>query len=744
MDDDRDVRGKSDPAGPMSMHVNELDLSVRAHNCLRRVQITRVSELVRTTPAELLAIRSMGRKTVREVDRALDAFGLRLGMPADDSEPTYVTEENVVRRFHDKNIGVHDILSMQVDELPFTVRASNCLQREKILCVADLVRKTSAELLAIQNMGVTSVHDIQRTLSIFGLRLGMSSDEVSATLSAHSTDTQDCDAFLDVMNLLARSGVRRAADVTRMTSEDILALPGLGRDALAVLENGLRLWGLYLCPISRENVATFKKRTGAFDTTGGNADIGTERPESVRDELTDTVTRLLEDVRGVSPRGFLAHHGVDGAPRSTLQEIGDAGNLYGFSRPVTRERVRQVLTRTERRLMARSRRARFDLWKTTVETARHRAPASAQIFVSWFGYRAVSNPDRVIEMLRRCANIFKLEFPFDVKTWSEIGSLVVVSGQHVDSLVSRLREAVRGPYVDLAELSGQTGAEADSVARIVAACPQFEFLDDTRRYLWKRPYLPPRNFTITGNAILTSLCKVFSVAARVTSADLALSLPRDRMFRKAGSIVEIPLSVLEGVAEKSGLFETKDGQITKKTGNEWSVIGQRDLALLAICAEHGRVVPSHVIYSGLVRFGLTRENAAAVVAYSPFLVHTQPGIGHREGIYKFVVRPDDIDLDELRRKAGLEGSETTEACMAIPVSSRTRLSGRFFAPEPVGPNGEWVVRTRDGLDIGRITISGRTVSGLVPVIDALRLTIGDVLEMRLSDERGVATVSCGQ
>ena len=630
---------------------------------------------------------------------------------------------------------------MHVNELSFTVRASNCLQREKITCVADLVRKTPAELLALQNMGVTSVRDIQRTLSTFKLRLGMNSDDVSAVLSARSADTRDCDAFLDVMNLLARSGVLRVADVTRMTSDDILALPDFGPDALAVLENGLQLWGLYLRPISRENAATFKERTGAFDTTGGNADVGPERPESVREELTDTITRLLENVKGVSPRGFLAYHGVDGAPRSTLQEIGDAGNLYGFSRPVTRERVRQVLTRTERRLTARSRRTRFALWKTTVETARHRVPASSQTFVSWFGYRTVSNPDRVIEMLRRCADLFKLEFPFDVQTWSEIGSLVVVPDQHADSLVSHLRQAMRDPYVDLVELSGQTGAEADFVARIVDASPQFEFLDDTRRYFWKRPYLPPQNFTITGNAILTSLCKVFSVAARVTSADLALSLPRDRMFRKARSIVKIPPSVLEGVAEKSGLFEAKDGQIARKRGKAWSVLSQRDLALLTICAEHGRVVPSHVIYSELVRFGLTRENAAAVVAYSPFLVHTQAGLRHREGLYKFVVQPDDIDLGELRRKARSDGSETTEICMAIPVSSRTRLSGRFFAPEPVGPNGEWAVQNRDGLEIGRITISGRTVSGLVPVIDALGLALGDVLEMRLDDERDFATVT---
>ena len=172
-----------------------------------------------------------------------------------------------------------------------------------------------------------------------------------------------------------------------------------------------------------------------------------------------------------------------------------------------------------------------------------------------------------------------------------------------------------------------------------------------------------------------------------------------------------------------------------------------------------RVVPSHAIYSGLVRSGLSRENAAATVAYSPFLVHTRSGVGYKEGIYKFVVRPEDFDLGDLNARVsggdeengtkevgeadldgGSDASEASEMCLWIPVSSRTRLSGRFFASEPVGLDGAWDVQTRDGIDIGRVIISGRTISGLVPVIDALGLAKDDVLEMQFSGGRSLATV----
>ena len=566
------------------------------------------------------------------------------------------------------------------------------------------------------------------------------------------------------MQLLIRSGIR-TADVTRMTPDEVLALPGLGPDTLAVLQNGLGRWGLSLRPFPQESADVGKpvESSGALQTTGPQAAADACRskaPETFREELTQAVARLLEDAKGVSPQAFLAYYGADGAPKRTLQEIGDGGSRYGFARPVTRERVRQILQNTERRLKARSRRMQFVLWQTAVEEARRHLPASSQSFTSCFGYRCTQDPDQVFEMLRFCGTIFKLEFPFDLRTLNGFGPLVIGPGHDAElAFVSRLKEAASGPYADLEEVASRIDSETESVAKIVDASPQWEFLDDIRRYFWRRPSLPPRNYAITGNAILTSLCKVFSVATRATSADLVRSIPRDRMLRKDRPIADLPVSVLEGVAKRSGLFNVDDGQIARMPGSEWAVVGQRDMALLTICAEHGRVVPSHAIYSGLVRSGLSRENAAATVAYSPFLVHTRSGVGYKEGIYKFVVRPEDFDLGDLNARVsggdeengtkevgeadldgGSDASEASEMCLWIPVSSRTRLSGRFFASEPVGLDGAWDVQTRDGIDIGRVIISGRTISGLVPVIDALGLAKDDVLEMQFSGGRSLATV----
>ncbi len=60
--------------------VQELELSVRAGNCLESVKLETVGQLVKMTEADLLKIRSFGKTSLREVKRKLADIGLSLGM----------------------------------------------------------------------------------------------------------------------------------------------------------------------------------------------------------------------------------------------------------------------------------------------------------------------------------------------------------------------------------------------------------------------------------------------------------------------------------------------------------------------------------------------------------------------------------------------------------------------------------------------------------------------------------------
>jgi len=67
-------------AQKLSMSIQELELSVRANNCLESAKVETVGQLVKMTEADLLKIRSFGKTSLREIRRKLADIGLSLGM----------------------------------------------------------------------------------------------------------------------------------------------------------------------------------------------------------------------------------------------------------------------------------------------------------------------------------------------------------------------------------------------------------------------------------------------------------------------------------------------------------------------------------------------------------------------------------------------------------------------------------------------------------------------------------------
>jgi len=62
----------------MEMTIEELDLSVRSYNCLKRAGINTIAELVSKTDEEMMKVRNLGKKSLEEVKTKLAAFGLSL------------------------------------------------------------------------------------------------------------------------------------------------------------------------------------------------------------------------------------------------------------------------------------------------------------------------------------------------------------------------------------------------------------------------------------------------------------------------------------------------------------------------------------------------------------------------------------------------------------------------------------------------------------------------------------------
>ena len=62
----------------LELTIEELDLSVRSYNCLKRAGINTVDELVRKTEEEMMKVRNLGKKSLEEVQNKLSQLGLSL------------------------------------------------------------------------------------------------------------------------------------------------------------------------------------------------------------------------------------------------------------------------------------------------------------------------------------------------------------------------------------------------------------------------------------------------------------------------------------------------------------------------------------------------------------------------------------------------------------------------------------------------------------------------------------------
>ena len=73
----RENRETTEPAA-LKLTIEELDLSVRSFNCLKRASINTVRDLISRTPEEMMKVRNMGKKSLDEVQNKLAMMGLSL------------------------------------------------------------------------------------------------------------------------------------------------------------------------------------------------------------------------------------------------------------------------------------------------------------------------------------------------------------------------------------------------------------------------------------------------------------------------------------------------------------------------------------------------------------------------------------------------------------------------------------------------------------------------------------------
>ncbi len=145
--------------------ITDFELSVRSRNCLRKMNIRTLGDLLRISEAELLAYKNFGETSLREIRAILESKNLRLGMAMEDKG------EAIDQAMMPARDNMSDILNKSVDDMSLSVRARKCLERLGAVTIGELISKTEAELLGCKNFGVTSLNEIKGKLADLGLAL---------------------------------------------------------------------------------------------------------------------------------------------------------------------------------------------------------------------------------------------------------------------------------------------------------------------------------------------------------------------------------------------------------------------------------------------------------------------------------------------------------------------------------------------------------------------------------------------
>lgn len=145
--------------------ISDFELSVRSRNCLKKMHIDTIGDLLNISEPELLSYKNFGETSLREIKAILETKGLRLGMALEEKQ--LPSEEMPDHRTAEEE----GLLNKSTDDLQLSVRARKCLQKLNICTIAELTRKTEAELLGCKNFGVTSLNEIKKALRNLGLSL---------------------------------------------------------------------------------------------------------------------------------------------------------------------------------------------------------------------------------------------------------------------------------------------------------------------------------------------------------------------------------------------------------------------------------------------------------------------------------------------------------------------------------------------------------------------------------------------
>jgi len=137
----------------LNVPVSDFELSVRSRNCLSKMNILTLGDLVNRTEEDLLSYKNFGETSLKEIKEMLNQRVLSLKSSKEENKDLSRALISDVAP-----VGVKQ--GTPIDSLQISLRSRKCLERLNIHTLEELTRYSKEDLMAIRNFGQTSFDEI--------------------------------------------------------------------------------------------------------------------------------------------------------------------------------------------------------------------------------------------------------------------------------------------------------------------------------------------------------------------------------------------------------------------------------------------------------------------------------------------------------------------------------------------------------------------------------------------------------
>ena len=154
--DEKEEREREKMDKVMRTSVNDFELSVRSRNCLAKMNIFTLGDLLRISEPEMLAYKNFGETSLKEVKEMLANRNLRLGMYKE-------VEEKIVAKAD------HKVLAESIERLELSPKSAHVLDSIGVTRIGDLAQYSDLDLYRTPGAGQSFAQELATALGAYGV-----------------------------------------------------------------------------------------------------------------------------------------------------------------------------------------------------------------------------------------------------------------------------------------------------------------------------------------------------------------------------------------------------------------------------------------------------------------------------------------------------------------------------------------------------------------------------------------------